>query len=350
MCDRYTTPACAAESSWRSGGSPDAERPGKIPLVPPPHETVESLYQGYPARTLISHDADLEATFVPGVGMIGVSLKHKGDELLGQRGGLARYEATRSTMGIPLLHPWANRLDGYEYAAAGRNVQLDPDSPLLKKEEHGLPIHGFLGASPYWELLGSNANDTLAGLSARLDFGAHPEYLEGFPYPHELQIDVILRGPLLTIRTTLTPTGSLSVPFSFGFHPYFTLPAVAREDWHLELPRMERLAVDDRLIPTGDLEPFAVEPGPLGDRTYDNVFTSLPDPPRFALAGGGRRVAVEFLGGYRYAVVYAPGDDDVVAFEPMTAPTNALVSGDGLDVVAPGESRSATFSVSVEPE
>jgi galactose mutarotase-like enzyme len=44
--------------------------------------------------------------------MVCCSLRHRGDELLGQRRGLAAYAATGSTMGIPFLHPWANRLDG----------------------------------------------------------------------------------------------------------------------------------------------------------------------------------------------------------------------------------------------
>ena len=91
----------------------------------PSHEAVESLLQGYPARTLISPEAELEVSFVPSVGMVGASMRHRGEELLGQRGGLARYEATRSTMGIPLLHPWANRLDGLTYAAAGLSKVLD---------------------------------------------------------------------------------------------------------------------------------------------------------------------------------------------------------------------------------
>lgn len=319
------------------------------PLVPPPYEAIESLYQGYPTRTLISHAAAIEVTFAPAIGMVAASLKHAGDELLGQRGGLARYEATRSTMGIPLLHPWANRLSGFEYAAAGRAVVLDEDSPLLKTDPGGLPIHGFLGASPYWEILGARADDTDARLSAALDFDAHPEYLEGFPYPHRLQLDVALAGSTLTIRTTLTATGNMAVPVSFGFHPYLNLPGVDRADWHVELPVGKRLVTDDRQIPTGETEPARdVEPGPLGDRTFDDGFTDLADPARFVLAGGGRRVTVEFLGGYRYAQVYAPDDDDVVAYEPMTAPTNALVSGDDLELVPPGVSRSATFSVTAE--
>ena len=46
-----------------------------------------------------------------------------------------------------------------------------------------------------------------------------------------------------------------------------------------------------------------------------------------SIAGGGRRISVEFLAGYRYAQVFAPKGKDFVALEPMTAPTNALVSG-----------------------
>jgi aldose 1-epimerase len=319
-----------------------------MPPVPDPYEAQESLYQGYHTRTLISREAELEATFAPGIGMVAASLKHEGEELLGQRGGLARYEATGSTLGIPLLHPWANRLSGFAYAAAGRRVELDPESPLLKKDPNGLPIHGFLGASPYWQLLGMRTDESSARLSAELDFGAHPEYLEGFPYAHHLRIDASLIGATLTIRTVLTPTGTVAVPMSFGFHPYFTLPGVERPDWQVALPVRQRLVTDERQIPTGETEPVEIEAGPLGDRTFDDGYTDLADPARFALAGGDRLIAVDFLDGYRYAQVYAPDDDDVVAFEPMTAPTNALVSGQDLQLVRPGESRSATFSVSVE--
>ena len=54
-----------------------------------------------------------------------------------------------------------------------------------------------------------------------------------------------------------------------------------------------------------------------------------------------------FVEGYPYAQVYAPADDDVVALEPMTAPTNALVSGTDLRVLEPGEEHGATFTVEV---
>ena len=311
--------------------------------------TEQILFQGYPAHALIARESDVEAVFAPQVGMIGCSLTHAGEELLGHRGGLARYEATGSTMGIPLLHPWANRLAALSYTAAGRTVQLDPDSPLVRTDPNGLPIHGVVNASPYWELRGPAAGPEAARLSARLDFGARPELLEAFPFPHAIEIDVTLRDATLTLRTTVA-AGETEVPISYGYHPYLRLPDVPRAEWHVEIPLTERLVLDERMIPTGateEVEPFA---GALGERTFDDGYAGASDGTRFTLAGGGRRIAVELVEGYRFAQVYAPESEDVICFEPMTAPTNALVSGRDLELVPPGETRSATFAISVERE
>ena len=316
--------------------------------MPPTYETEDVLFQGYPARALHDRESKLTAVFTPGVGMLGCSLEHDRDELLGHRAGLARYEATGSTMGIPLLHPWANRLSGFSYAAGGRAVELVGDSPLIRTDANGLPIHGVVNASPYWEVLGADADNTSARLSARLDFGAHPELLEAFPYPHELRIDAIVRSSMLIVRTTLTATGDSVVPVSFGYHPYLVLPDVPRADWHVELPVRRRLVLDERSIPTGEVEDVEIPPGPLGETTYDDGFEGIEDGARFVLAGGGRRLTVEFVSGYRFAQVYAPEKEDVICFEPMTAPTDALVSGRDLPLVAPGETRSATFAITVE--
>ena len=57
----------------------------------------------------------------------------------------------------------------------------------------------------------------------------------------------------------------------------------------------------------------------------------------FSVAGGGRTITVTFLEGYRYAQIYTPPGGRLICFEPMTAPTNALKSGAGLETLAPGE-------------
>jgi aldose 1-epimerase len=275
----------------------------------------ETTREGYPAIRLTA--GDLAATFVPRLGMIGAGLTHRGEELLGQRNGLAAYEAKGSTMGIPLLYPWANRLAGFEYEAAGKEVTLDPDSPRVRLDPNGLPIHGLLAANPDWEVTG--------GLQARLDFGAHPELLEAFPFPHELLMQVSLDGHALEITTTVEANPGSPVPISFGFHPYLTLPGLPREEWRIELPVETHLLLDDKGIPTGETEPAAAANGSLGDRTFDDAYTGINGG--FALQGGGRRITVSFESGYPYAQVYAPAGQALICFEPMTAPTSALVAG-----------------------
>ena len=51
--------------------------------------------------------------------------------------------------------------------------------------------------------------------------------------------------------------------------------------------------------------------------------------------------------GYAFAQVFSPADRDLVCFEPMTAPTNAIASGDGLTMLRPGEVYTAAFRISV---
>jgi len=312
------------------------------------YSLADSVTDGFQTLTLSDSDADLHATIAPGIGMIVCSLRHRGDELLGQRHGLAAYAEKGSTMGIPLLHPWANRLSGLEYAVAGKRVRLDATSPLLHKDAGGLPMHGVLAAYSGWQLTQQAADTTGARVAARLDFGADPTLMTAFPFPHELTLAMALSDATLSVTTTLRANGGVAVPASFGFHPYLQLPHVARQDWFVAAPVRQRALLDSRMIPTGGREEYALQPGPLGDAVYDDLFTGLDRPARFVLAGGGRRVTVEFDDGFTCAQIYAPATDALICFEPMTALTNALVSGDGLRLVQPGAKLAASFSLRVE--
>lgn len=311
------------------------------------HELVDELVEGTDGVVLVSRTSDLRAGFAPATGMVGYSLRHRGEELLGQRGGLAAYRERGSTFGMPLLHPWANRLSARSYSVSGRDVTMDPERCPVRLDSAGLPIHGVLAASSFWELESRNASEDRAAIAARLDFGAHAELLAAFPFPHELRLEAELAGDTLSVTSTLRCTGGAPVPVSFGWHPYLTLPDVPREEWRVELPVRTRALLDDRGIPSGREEPAEISAGPLGDRDYDDLFTALAEPARFALEGGGRRIELEFGEGYPVAQVYAPRQEQFVCFEPMTAPTDALVTGQGLRTVAPGDTFRAEFRLRV---
>jgi galactose mutarotase-like enzyme len=311
--------------------------------------TSERVVEGELAHVLTSGGpGGLEVTFVPGAGMVGCSLRHGGEELLGQRKGLRSYIEKRSTMGIPLLYPWANRLGARRFSVAGREAVLDLDGLPLSFDAAGLPIHGLLSAASGWELERHLSSDDGGELVARFDFAAQRPLMEAFPFPHDVLLEAELSGVELTITTTVHAEGKAMVPVSFGFHPYLRVPGVERSAWRVEIPVAEQLELDARMLPTGARSPVRIEPGSLADRTFDDAFVAPDDEAPFVLSGGGRRVELRMGEGYRFAQIYAPEDDDVIAFEPMTAPTNALVTGGtDLPLIAPGESFAATFSITV---
>jgi galactose mutarotase-like enzyme len=309
----------------------------------------ERIEEGFAALTL---EADargrLEAVFVPEAGMICCSLRHRGEELLGQRDGLRAYVDRYATMGIPFLHPWANRLGAERFELAGRQVDLTlPDLPL-KRDERGLPIHGLLSAAPGWQVERHVELDGGGLLAAGFDFGAYPHLLEAFPFPHLAEIEATLVEGSLEIVTSVTATADVAVPIAFGFHPYLRLPGVPRADWILAAPVRERLVLDDRGLPTAEREPTAIEAGPLGERTYDDAFRAPSPGTAFSLAGPDRRIELRMDSGYPFTQLFAPAETDAVAIEPMTAPTDALrAAGPELTFVPPGETFSAAFSIQV---
>ena len=307
------------------------------------------LVDGFEALTIGTPAAGgIEAAFVPGAGMVGCSLRHRGEELLGQRRGLRAYVAQRATMGIPLLYPWANRIARRRFPVAGREVAIDPEVTPLRLDADGLPMHGLLTAASGWEVERHELTADGAVLAARFDFTAHEALMAAFPFAHRLRFKAALTGATLTITTTVRASGDGPVPIAFGYHPYLRLPGVARADWHVEVPVREQLRLDAQMLPTGERVNAEVHAGRLGARTFDDAFVAPPDGAPFVLAGGNRRVELAFLAGYPYAQVFAPAEDDVIAFEPMTAPTNALVDGGAeLPLLAPGESYEASFSITL---
>jgi aldose 1-epimerase len=226
---------------------------------------------------------ELEATFLPDLGMLGASLRHQGKELLALPGGLGGYRRGNVT-GLPLLAPWANRLAGRRYRIEGTTVDLD--GLALSTDGNGLPIHGTMTARSGWRISRVEAGPQEAGMRASFDYGAWPELLAAFPFPHELTIEIRVAAAVLTVVTILRPTGDRAVPVSFGWHPYLRVPGAPRRTWRLCLPEREHLLLDRLGLPTGTAKAEAAVQQPIGQRTFDDLY-SLGDDRRLSLEAAG---------------------------------------------------------------
>jgi aldose 1-epimerase len=299
---------------------------------------------GFESVRIISPGGTVAAEFVPDANMLCHSLTRGGAELLHQGHGVRAYAERGRTMGVPLLYPWANRLARPEYEAAGRRVRLPAPDGRYPVDDNGLPIHGALPGLLRWAPTDTGDTDRIR---ARLRWSA-PELLELFPFVHEVQCEARVDDGALHVATTVAATGEDPVPVSFGYHPYLHPPGgVARADWTVELGASERVVLDARMIPAGATEPLGARTFTLGDQSWDDGLSGLTTPPVFTVAARDQVMTVTFDAGYTVAQVFAPHGQDFICFEPMTAPTNALIDGRGLVVVAPGAEFRAAFTVAV---
>jgi galactose mutarotase-like enzyme len=193
-----------------------------------------------------------------------------------------------------------------------------------------------------WQVMTESANE----LTAELNFAGDPALLASFPFPHMLALRVTLADRTLTVRTTVSPVGDKAVPLCYGFHPYLQLPDVPRAQWTIETPPLRHLALDEHGLPTGETSEQAPIREALGDKGFDDGYDGVADGSVFAVSGGERRIEVHFEQGYPAAQIFAPPGEDVVCFEPMAAPTDALRRG-GYRSAQPGEPAVTVFSIRV---
>jgi aldose 1-epimerase len=259
--------------------------------------------------------------------------------------------------GVPFLAPWANRLDGDGFWANGKRYLLNAELGNLRRDGNQKPIHGLLSSTNLWKLVEAKADDGSAWAASRLEYGRYPDLLAQFPFPHTLTMTYRLRDGAVEVETTIENHGTDPMPVGVGFHPYFALHDVHRDQWHVHLAARDHLVLNQQLIPTGERKPIEfADPHSLSTGQLDDVFANLIRDPdgraRFHVEGGRERITVAYGPKYTVAVVYAPKGQDFICFEPMSAVTNAFnLAHDGkygeLQSVAPGGTWRESFWLSV---
>jgi aldose 1-epimerase len=246
-----------------------------------------------------------------------------------------------------VLIPWPNRIQDGAYEFAGTQHQLSLNEPAA-----GNAIHGLVRWAS-WST-GQREADRVA-----LAYTLHPQ--PGYPFSLDLSIEYVLSDEGLRVTTSATNVGPVGCPYGSGQHPYLTLGTEKVDTLLLRAPGRTVLQVDARGIPVtasaiAGTEYDFREPRPIGATKLDHAFTDLQrDDDGLARVelrepDSGDTLTLWLGESYRYLQLFT-GDPlpDVdrrsVAVEPMTCAPNAFRSGDGLLVLEPGESATATWGI-----
>jgi aldose 1-epimerase len=164
----------------------------------------------------------------------------------------------------------------------------------------------------------------------------------------------------LEVTTTIVNRSPSPAPVASGFHPYITAGTPTIDTATLHLRADSWLPTGAQQIPTGRESvagtPYDFrEPRPIGDLQIDHTLTDLARDPdgRFRLRlTGEHQVTVWMDQAYPYVEVFS-GDAlpdpsrrrQGLGVEPMSAPPNALVTGESVVWLPPAESWQGRWGI-----
>ena len=260
--------------------------------------------------------------------------------------GYAEHEQCNSGRGQVLL-PWPNRLEDGSYEFDGRRHQLP-----LDETEHQNAIHGLVR----WVSWSVGERD---GDRVVLEHTLHPQ--PGYPFSLALTIEYALTDEGLRVTSSATNVGDRPCPYGSGQHPYVTLGAESVDTLELRAPGQTVLHVDDRGLPTGAVPVEGTEfdfrePKAIGETKLDNAFTDLErgddGRARVELRDPDGGSALTFWQDESYGYLQLFTGDPLpsvgrrsLAVEPMTCAPNAFRTGDGLLVLEPGATATASWGI-----
>ncbi|MEO6114912.1 MAG: aldose 1-epimerase family protein [Pseudolysinimonas sp.] len=235
-----------------------------------------------------------------------------------------------------ILSPWPNRVRAGRWTLDGVAQQLDITEPAL-----GGALHGLLQFAEYEVTEQSQDAATLAAT-------IFPQH--GWPFLVETWVRYELASDGLTVTHGARNLSAARAPYATGSHPYLRVGDAPIADLELTVPASTYFQVDERLDPIAEVPVEATlydvrTPHRVGDVAFDTAFGGVEHANvadgrgdvAWLTAPDGSRTTLWQSTAWGYVQVFTThemdsndGPIDAIAIEPMTAPPDALNSGQGL--------------------
>ncbi|KAA0989417.1 aldose 1-epimerase [Dyadobacter aurulentus] len=233
-----------------------------------------------------------------------------------------------------LLFPFASRIPQGKYKFLGKPYQLE-------KNETGNQnaIHGLVRKRQF------HLEEQAVHIDhASLTFSYLLDSPDGYPFTVKFLVKYSLHADgRFVVDYEALNQGNDPCPVMFGWHPYFVLGNEDADAWKINIPSDTVVTFDDNQIPTGVANLQIGKPALLNNREFDNCFVVKSDEPSATteLISDNQHITLKITqetgeGKFNHLVIYTPPARDCVAIEPLTANVDSFNSGDGLNILAPG--------------
>ena len=245
-----------------------------------------------------------------------------------------------------ILAPWPNRVRDGKWTHEGVELQL-----AISEPKTGNALHGLLRYADY-EVREQTASSVL--------LGALIPPQGGWPFLLDTWVRYEARADGVTVTHGIQNLGTSRAPYALGSHPYLRIGEYLVDDLVLTLAASTYFPVDERMNPTGELAvdgtPYDLRTGRrLQDVDVDTAFggvTHRDGASAWLTAPDGSTLELVQDVDWGYLQVFTPRDFPrpegpglAVTLEPMTAPPDALNTGQGLRWLEPGESSEGSWGL-----
>ncbi len=208
-------------------------------------------------------------------------------------------------------------------------------------------IHGLVFDQTY-TITGTKNNEEAASVTLSANYGGDDP---GYPFPYSLQVAWTLQsGNKLTVSTTIAHQNLIAIPYTDGWHPYFTLGGNA-DEWTLQFDANQQFEYDADLLPTGKKfrDTRFEEARSLKGIELDNSFElNTEGNAACMLANQALRLTICPDNSYPILQVYIPANRKSIAIENLSGAPDNFNNGIHLLHLPPGEEKTFTTSYRLE--
>jgi len=307
----------------------------------------DETVHGQDVVLLENAETHFSASIAPGFGGACVSIRHEGEELLH---GAYVFDRGPLKGRNPVLFPVVGRcFEGGKLGVYRHRGQLYP-----------MDIHGF-AKDMAWAEIDRQCGPDCADVTCEIT--STEETRKSYPYDFSLAISYVVEETSLNLIATIQNRSDDTMPFCFGYHPYFRAPIGGgrREDCIVRVPGKIVWEMSHGQ-PTGrrlDAPPALAAGMALPPDHLELILAEIQREPGETVAGSeleyrnvGRGIRVEFdEQALETVTVFSPPASGFVCIEPRCGLPNALSDNapvrEGVKHLAPGETFGTTVRIGV---
>ena len=232
-------------------------------------------------------------------------------------------ECNRPRFGVPVLFPSCGNPDGGVHLFDGKAYPME--------------CHGFADLCA-WEVESVGPD----GVTLILESTPLTKFL--YPFDFTLLVNYDLNGTTASISMTVINEGDVPMPFSFGYHPYFTASALENVDFDIRCKTCSENAKGEQPAAPKKITLTRKE----GTDNTIRLMTGVEFPMSFTDKGNGHKVTVDADDSFNNGVLWQQDAESFVCMEPWNGWANSVNEEGKHEVLEPDEALTSEWTITIE--